>query len=69
MAGRKERNIKIREQRNSKLDDTKMQVAVWLIAKGLVEERTDRPQPVPKLSADDSPLDFEADPDSEQEAA
>lgn len=48
MAGRrKQRNIKIREDRLSKLDGTKMEVAIWLLAKGKVEDRTDRPQPAP----------------------
>jgi hypothetical protein len=48
MAGRKrKRNIKIREDRLSKLDGPKMEVAVWLLAKGKVEDRTKRAQPAP----------------------
>lgn len=51
MAGRKRiRNIKIREDRLSKLDGTKMEVAVWLLAKGKVEDRTKRSQPAPPTS-------------------
>lgn len=51
MAGRKRiRNIKIREDRLSKLDGTKMEVAVWLLAKGKVEDRTKRSQPAPPAS-------------------
>ena len=44
---RKQRNIKIREDRLSKLDGTKMEVAIWLLAKGKVEDRTQRSQPAP----------------------
>ena len=44
---RKQRNIKIREDRLSKLDGTKMEVAIWLLAKGKVEDRTQRSQPTP----------------------
>jgi hypothetical protein len=47
MARRKQRNIKIREDRLSKLDGTKMEVAIWLLAKGKVEDRTKRSQPTP----------------------
>ncbi len=47
MGRRKERNIKIREDRLSKLDGTKMEVAIWLLAKGKVEDRTTRSQPAP----------------------
>lgn len=48
MAGRrKQRKIVIREDRLSKLDGTKMEVAIWLLAKGKVEDRTHRSQPSP----------------------
>jgi hypothetical protein len=47
MGQRKQRNIKIREDRLSKLDGTKMEVAIWLLAKGKVEDRTKRSQPAP----------------------
>jgi hypothetical protein len=47
MGRRKQRNIKIREDRLSKLDRTKMEVAIWLLAKGTVEDRTRRSQPAP----------------------
>jgi hypothetical protein len=50
MGRRKERNIKIREDRLSKLDETKMEVAIWLLAKGKVEDRTQRSQPAPPAS-------------------
>jgi hypothetical protein len=50
MGKRKQRNIKIREDRLSKLDGTKMEVAIWLLAKGKVEDRTKRSQPVPPQS-------------------
>jgi hypothetical protein len=42
MGQRKQRSIKIREDRLSKLDGTKMEVAMWLLAKGKVEDRTKR---------------------------
>ena len=45
MGRRKPRNIKIREDRLSKLDETKMEVAIWLLARGTVEDRTERSQP------------------------
>lgn len=47
MGGRKQRNIEIREDRLSQLDTTKMEVAIWLLAKGKVEDRTSRSQPAP----------------------
>jgi hypothetical protein len=50
MGRRKERNIKIREDRLSKLDGTKMEVAIWLLAKGRVEDRTKRARPAPPAS-------------------
>jgi hypothetical protein len=50
MGRRKQRNIKIREDRLSKLDGTKMEVAIWLLAKGKVEDRTQRSQPAPPIS-------------------
>jgi hypothetical protein len=50
MGRRKPRNIKIREDRLSKLDGTKMEVAIWLLAKGKVEDRTKRSQPSPPAS-------------------
>ena len=50
MGRRKPRSIKIREDRLSKLDGTKMEVAIWLLAKGKVEDRTQRSQPTPPAS-------------------
>jgi hypothetical protein len=50
MGRRKHRTIKIREDRLSKLDGTKMEVAIWLLAKGKVEDRTQRSQPAPPTS-------------------
>ena len=50
MGRRKPRNIKIREDRLSKIDGTKMEVAIWLLAKGKVEDRTQRSQPAPPAS-------------------
>jgi len=52
MARRKQRNIKIREDRLSKLDGTKMEVAIWLLAKNKIEDRTQRSQPTPPTSDD-----------------
>jgi len=48
MGKRKERNIKIREDRLEKLGTTKLEVAIWLLAKGKVEDRTQRSQPAPR---------------------
>lgn len=50
MGRRKPHSIKIREDRLSKLDETKMEVAIWLLAKGKVEDRTQRSQPAPPTS-------------------
>ncbi len=50
MGRRKPHSIKIREDRLSKLDATKMEVAIWLLAKGKVEDRTQRSQPAPPTS-------------------
>lgn len=47
MGRRKPRNIRIREDRLDRLDVTKMEVALWLLAKGAVEDRTQRSQPSP----------------------
>lgn len=47
MGRRKPRSIRIREDRLEKLDTTKMEVAIWLLAKGNVEDRTQRSQPTP----------------------
>lgn len=47
MGRRKERHIRIREDRLSKLDGTKMEVAIWLLARKKVEDRTQRSQPAP----------------------
>jgi hypothetical protein len=52
MGRRKPHSIKIREDRLSKLDGTKMEVAIWLLARGKVEDRTQRSQPAPPARDD-----------------
>jgi hypothetical protein len=47
MGRRKPRNIRISEDRLDKLDTVKMEVAIWLLARGKVEDRTKRSQPAP----------------------
>jgi hypothetical protein len=47
MGRRKPHKIVIREDRLSKLDGTKMELAIWLLARGKVEDRTQRSQPAP----------------------
>lgn len=47
MGKRKPHKIKIREERLDSLDTTKFEVAIWLLAKGVVEDRTQRSQPKP----------------------
>ncbi len=47
MGRRKLRNIKIREERLEHLDTTKMEVAIWLLSRKKVENRTQRSQPKP----------------------
>lgn len=47
MGRRKPHKIRIREDRLKNLDTTKFEVAIWLLAKGVVEDRTQRSQPSP----------------------
>lgn len=47
MGRRKPHKIRIREDRLENLDTTKFEVAIWLMAKGVVEDRTQRSQPSP----------------------
>jgi hypothetical protein len=47
MGRRKPHKITIREDRLSKLEGTRMEVAIWLLAKKKVEDRTQRSQPTP----------------------
>jgi hypothetical protein len=50
MGRRKPHSIRIREERLSKLDGTRMEVAIWLLARRKVEDRTQRSQPAPLAS-------------------
>jgi hypothetical protein len=50
MGRRKQHKIQIREDRLSKLDETKLSVAIWLLAKARVEDRTQRSQPAPPVN-------------------
>jgi hypothetical protein len=50
MGRRKPHKIVIREDRLGKLDGTKMEVAIWLLARKKVEDRTQRSQPAPPAS-------------------
>ncbi len=47
MGRRKQHSLKVREDRLERLDTTKFEVAIWLLAKGLVEDKTQRSQPKP----------------------
>ena len=47
MGRRKPHKLRIREDRLENLDTTKMAVAIWLLAKGNIEDRTQRSQPKP----------------------
>lgn len=47
MGRRKSHRIRIREERLERLDETKMEVAIWLLAKKAVEDRTQRSRPAP----------------------
>jgi len=73
MGRRKPHKIKIREARLDRLDETKMAVAVWLLAKGKIEDKTQRSQPgPPKREEVDVPSAEPADTDElpdTQEAA
>jgi hypothetical protein len=73
MGRRKHRSIKIREDRLSKLDGTKMEVAIWLLAKGKVEDRTKRSTPAPPIidevnSASVNDVDTDERPDTREGA-
>jgi len=50
---RRDKHIKVRGKRLSELDDTKLALAIWLLAREVVIDRTERPQPVPKSESDD----------------
>lgn len=47
MGRRKPHRIRIKEDRLENLDTTKFEVAIWLLAKGIVEDKTRRSQPKP----------------------
>ncbi len=47
MGRRKPHKIKIREERLENLRTDLFEVAIWLLAKGVVEDRTQRSQPKP----------------------
>lgn len=68
MGRRKARNIRIREDRLSKLDGTKMEVAIWLLAKKAVEDRTQRSQPSPPAGEGVNPPYGDADADGRSDA-
>jgi hypothetical protein len=51
MGRRKEHKINIREERLESLSTEKFEVALWLLAKGKVEDRTQRAQPAPPREA------------------
>ena len=57
MGQRKAHRIRVREDRLDKLDETKMEVAIWLLARGVVEDRTQRSQPSPPVRDMDDALD------------
>ncbi len=61
MGRRKPHKIRIREDRLSQIDTTKMEVAIWLLAKKKVEDRTQRSQPSPPASEGVNPPPADAD--------
>jgi hypothetical protein len=67
---RKPRKIRIREERLESLDTTKFEVAIWLLAKGVVEDRTRRSQPRPAKHEEvvDRVIEDGKDPASEEAA-
>jgi len=72
MGRRKPHKIIIREDRLEKLDTTKFEVAIWLLAKRVVEDRTQRSQPAPAKHeevVDQAPENDAAGDDGRQEAA
>jgi hypothetical protein len=50
---RREKRIKVRGKRLDQLDDTKLALAIWLLSREVVIDRTERAQPVPKSGSDD----------------
>lgn len=50
---RRDKRIKVRGKRLNQLDDTKLALAVWLLSREVVIDRTERQQPLPKSDSDD----------------
>lgn len=48
---RPDRNIRIRGERRQHIDETKLSLAIWLLAKGIVEDRTKSKPDVPEASS------------------
>jgi hypothetical protein len=71
MGRRKPHKINIREQRLERLDTTKFEVAVWLLARGVVEDRTRRSQPAPARPEEPASraVDEDGEDDRRKEAA
>jgi predicted thioredoxin/glutaredoxin len=63
--------IKIREERLERLDTVKFEVAAWLMAKGLVEDKTLRSQPKPAKHEEvvDQVVDKKGEDERPEEAA
>jgi hypothetical protein len=71
MGRRKPHKIRIREDRLESLDTTKFEVAIWLLAKGMVEDRTQRSQPLPEKHGEvvDQVVDDDGEDVGREEAA
>jgi hypothetical protein len=54
---RRDKQVRLRTKRLDQLDDTKLALALWLLAREVVVDETQRPQPGPK----DGPADLDLD--------
>ena len=54
MTRRKDKRITVRAKRLNELNESQLALAVWLIAKNIVEDQTNRPQPNPEQPDDDA---------------
>lgn len=53
MAQRRERHIRIRGKRLDEIDETKLALAVWMLAKKLVADGTEQSEEGPRVSESD----------------
>lgn len=50
---RRDKRIRARGKRLDQIDDSRLALAIWLLAREVVVDRTERPQPVPATGSGD----------------